>query len=101
MRIKLFFAFTVILCFITSLQAAPGDLDTSFGNGGKVTAALGGLSSDRALDVVAQSDGKLVAVGYRSSISSAPGGSVIIRYNENGSLDTSFNGSGIIVFQIN
>ena len=42
--------------------AADGDLDTSFGTGGKVTTEVG--SDDYALSVAIQSDGKIVAAGY-------------------------------------
>ncbi len=68
-----------------------GTLDTSFNGSGKVTTAVGG-NSDHALAVALQSDGKIVVVG-----DSTIGGQLdfaIVRYNVNGSLDTSFNGTG-------
>ncbi|HZJ13941.1 MAG TPA: hypothetical protein VFD27_02780, partial [Chthoniobacteraceae bacterium] len=42
---------------------APGDLDPTFGNGGKVTTAIGS-GNDRGSSVALQSDGKIVVAGY-------------------------------------
>ena len=67
----------------SSAQAAPGDLDGTFGVGGKVTTDLG-----RGSAVAIQSDGKLVAVGTWNSMFA------LARYNADGSLDTSFDGDG-------
>ena len=56
----------IITIGFTTLQspawAADGDLDTTFGTGGKVTTAIGS-SDDRAYSVVLQGDGKIVVVG--------------------------------------
>lgn len=71
-----------------------GSLDTSFDTDGKVTTAIGpSTNTDRAQAVVLQSDGKIVAVGQASGVS---GGAdfAAVRYNSNGSLDTSFDGDG-------
>jgi hypothetical protein len=48
---------------IPSASAAVGDLDTSFGTGGKVTTAIGG-GSDAATSIALQSDVKFVVAGY-------------------------------------
>ncbi len=48
----------------SSLHAAPGDLDLSFGGGtGKVTTAIG-TGDDYGYSVIQQADGKLVVAGY-------------------------------------
>jgi uncharacterized delta-60 repeat protein len=65
-----------------------GSLDSSFGNGGKVTTNFFGGSDDRGNSVVIQSDGKIVVAG--SSI----WGLALARYNNNGSLDNSFGVNG-------
>lgn len=71
-----------------SAVAAPGDLDPSFGTGGRQAINFGtGFSS--ASDIVRQPDGKLVAVGWD------PLGFGVARFNPNGSLDTSFSGDGL------
>lgn len=69
----------------------PGDLDTTFGAGGKVTTDFGG--NDIANAVATQSDGKLVAVGVYFPTPSA-GDFAVARYNIDGSLDTAFGIGG-------
>ena len=65
---------------------ADGSLDTSFGNGGIVTAALGTGSTGFA--VTLQLDGKILVSG------STDAGCTLLRYNSDGTLDTSFDGDG-------
>src|SRR3954469_15684356 len=67
-----------------------GTLDSGFGESGKVTSEIGG-SSDSANSVALQSDGKIVVAGYTF----APGNNdfAVARYDGNGRLDTSFNGT--------
>ncbi len=62
-----------------------GGLDPTFGIGGRVITDLGGTDSLHAMAI--QTDGKIVAVG---------GGYDVVRYNPDGSLDTSFGGSGVV-----
>jgi uncharacterized delta-60 repeat protein len=74
-----------------------GDLDLTFGGTGIVTTSLGVVSSwNNVCDVAVQSDGKTVEVGTRryTSKGTALVGVAIVRYNVNGSLDTSFGTSG-------
>ncbi|MBC1238437.1 DUF4347 domain-containing protein [Nostoc sp. 2RC] len=68
---------------------APGNLDTTFGVGGKVITDIG--SSDTAYSVAIQADGKIVVVGesYNSN-----GNFAVARYNPDGSLDNTFGNSG-------
>jgi uncharacterized delta-60 repeat protein len=67
---------------------ADGTLDTSFGEGGKVTTSLGG-PNDFGLGVVLQPNGKMVVLG-----GTLAQGCALLRYNVDGSLDTSFGNSG-------
>lgn len=79
------------MCFGTLAQGAPGDLETTFGTGGKVTTDFANRD-DQGRSVAVQSDGRIVVAG-----SSFDGNSVafaLVRYNADGSLDTSFNGTG-------
>ncbi|MGW3624911.1 calcium-binding protein [Streptomyces sp. NPDC000880] len=69
--------------------AAPGDLDPTFGTGGKVTTDFGS-GSDFA-DAV-QADGKIIAAG--GSDSSGSRDFALARYNTDGSLDTTFDTDG-------
>jgi uncharacterized delta-60 repeat protein len=72
-----------------------GTLDTSFSGDGKLTTDFGTDTSDLALDVALQTDGKIIAVGGSSSL--AASGFALARYNPDGSLDTTFNGTGKVV----
>ncbi|MGE0538415.1 MAG: hypothetical protein AB7O68_25860 [Pirellulales bacterium] len=69
---------------------ANGSLDTSFDGDGKATQALGS-GDDIAYAVGLQADGKIVLAGssYHGNDDFAA-----VRYNTNGSLDTSFDGDG-------
>lgn len=78
-----------------------GTLDTTFGVGGTITTnfagyngtngqAIGGSSSL----VVQPADDKIIVVGYGFTDGNNTQNSLIARYNADGSLDTTFNGSG-------
>jgi uncharacterized delta-60 repeat protein len=67
-----------------------GTLDTTFGTGGQVITNLGLSSEIRSIAL--QSDGKIVAAGFLSN--GANDDFAIVRYNSNGSLDTTFSGDG-------
>jgi uncharacterized delta-60 repeat protein len=74
-----------------------GSLDTSFGSGGQVTTAVLGPSVDQAANLVlTQPDGKIVVVG--TSFAQLDTDLSVARYNADGSLDSSFNGNGIVRF---
>src|SRR5207247_429997 len=74
-----------------------GSLDTSFNGTGKVTTAIG-TDNDDANALAQQPDGKIVAAGY--SYNGSNNDFALVRYNPNGSLDTSFNGSGKVTTAI-
>jgi uncharacterized delta-60 repeat protein len=78
---------------IPSAQATPGALDPSFGTGGEVTTGIG-PASESAWALALQPDGKLVAAGGSS------GDFALARYNPDGSLDSSFNGTGKVTTAI-
>jgi uncharacterized delta-60 repeat protein len=68
-----------------------GLLDTTFGVGGKVTTDV--LETSRLNALAVQSDGKIIAAGFSQSAGSfADFG--LVRYNDNGSLDTTFGSGG-------
>ena len=81
----------------SSLHAAPGDLDLSFGGGGKVTTAIG-TGGDFGYSVIQQADGKLVVAG--SSWNGSNADVALVRYNADGPLDTGFDGDGIVTTAI-
>src|SRR3954451_11354266 len=71
---------------------SPGDLDPTFGLGGKVRTDIGRPSNDFATAVTAvQADGKIVVAGQSDH---SPGDFVVVRYNPDGSLDAGFGSQG-------
>ena len=74
-----------------------GSLDTTFDTDGKVTTPIAS-GDDRAYSVVLQSDGKIVAAGY--SYNGSDNDFAIVRYNTDGSLDTSFDTDGKVTTPI-
>jgi len=72
---------------------ANGDLDPSFGTGGKVTTDIWS-SGDVGQDVAVQSDGKIVVAGY--SYGGSDQDFALVRYDTDGTLDTSFGTDGIV-----
>src|SRR5215213_1848311 len=71
-----------------------GSLDPTFGNGGIVTTDLGG-PADNAFSVALQADGKILISGRTDLNNQAP--VAVVRYNTNGSLDTTFGNGGVVV----
>jgi uncharacterized delta-60 repeat protein len=70
-----------------------GSLDPSFGNGGVVRTDL--LRDEAARCVAVAPDGRIVAAGYsRETTNKQPDQIVLVRYNSDGSLDTSFGDGG-------
>src|SRR4051812_7886996 len=86
-------ALLLALNLALSAFAAPGDLDTNFGTGGKVITDFFG-TSDSAYAVVIQSDGKIVAAGINDDEPSNRLDFALSRYSSNGSLDPSFHTDG-------
>lgn len=83
------FLLVLVLCVISISLKSDGQLDTNFGGGkGYVATPPGFLASG----VMVQQDGKIVVVG-----SDQNNNFQIVRYNSNGTLDTTFgqNSSGI------
>src|SRR6266540_4059662 len=83
----------LVVFAVASAQAAPGDLDTSFGAGGKVVTDFG-AGGDYAAAVAIQPNGKIVAGGDAQIGTTAAFG--LARYNANGSIDTSFGSGGLV-----
>ncbi|HEY0428294.1 MAG TPA: FG-GAP-like repeat-containing protein [Pyrinomonadaceae bacterium] len=71
-----------------------GSLDPTFGTGGKVVFGLESLHDEELSDVVIQSDGKILALG--DSNSSNNSGFLLLRFNPDGTRDTSFGSNGIV-----
>ncbi|TMH80809.1 MAG: hypothetical protein E6H49_08755, partial [Betaproteobacteria bacterium] len=78
----------------TGATGAPGTPDTGFGTQGVVMTDVNASQDDIAFAVVLQPDGKIIAVG---SSFTAPASIMVIRYNANGTLDSTFGSNGITV----
>ena len=74
---------------------ANGTLDTTFGKGGIVTTAFPPSALGFGLAMTLQPDGKIVVVG------SDQNAGLVLRYNANGSLDTTFGNGGIVTTALN
>jgi uncharacterized delta-60 repeat protein len=91
-----FLAIGLFLALPALTLAAPGDLDPTFGNGGIVITGQGNtLDAARAMAI--QSDGKIVVVGDGNVTQNNNSEFAVARYNTDGSLDTSFGGTGIVI----
>lgn len=78
-------------CFTVLRYGADASLDTSFGNSGKTTTAV--AKESNADSVAMQSDGKIVVAG-NAFIDGHNNDFGVVRYNTNGTLDSSFNQTG-------
>jgi uncharacterized delta-60 repeat protein len=92
--ITLVLAFSVGLA--SSAQAAPGDLDPSFGSGGLVTTDFGGRG-DFGLGVAIQPDGKIVTAGNSSASGTFSIAFALSRHNADGTLDPTFGTGGTVL----
>ena len=77
--------------FAVARYNSNGSLDTTFNSTGKVTTSID-INGAYGASVAVQSDGKIVVAG--SSGSYPNDDLALVRYNPNGSLDTTFNGIG-------
>src|SRR4030095_8365341 len=90
MKTILIFVLTMLLTGRPAF-AKDGDLDPSFGRGGKVTTDFSG-NWDFANAIAIQSDGKIVAAGFSQQVDTPHG--VLARYNTDGGLDLTFGIDG-------
>ncbi len=83
--------------FFKRAQASPGELDPTFGTHGKVVTRIPGDASDTALAVAIQPrDGKIVTLVI-SQPTLTTFRSILVRYNQDGTLDTSFGRAGNVI----
>jgi uncharacterized delta-60 repeat protein len=82
--------------FAAARLTAAGALDKTFSGDGKQIINMGGFDVPRCVSL--QTDGKIVLAGYKSVAAGAY--FAVARLNTNGSLDTSFNGTGRKIISI-
>jgi uncharacterized delta-60 repeat protein len=78
-------------CFSVLRYGTDGSLDTSFADSGKVVTSV--AKNGSADSVAMQGDGKIVVAG-NSFIDGGNNDFAVVRYNANGTLDTTFNQTG-------
>jgi len=78
-----------------------GSLDNSFGTEGEVKTDLGNKTQDIVNAIALQPDGKIIAVGYTNVSATEGDDFAMVRYNTNGTLDSTFGNGGIIIYDIN
>jgi uncharacterized delta-60 repeat protein len=79
--------------FALARYNAHGVLDPAFGGDGKVVTLIGSGAAANAVAI--QPDGKILAAGYFSASDDSTDWA-IVRYNDDGSLDPTFDGDGIL-----
>ncbi|MEI5099400.1 hypothetical protein RB200_13340 [Streptomyces sp. PmtG] len=88
----------LMVALAPTAAAAPGDLDTGFGTGGKVTTDFGATPSKPEIgnDLLRTSSGSLFVVG-RAGLGTpgvGPSDFGVAKYTSSGALDTGFSGDG-------
>lgn len=73
-----------------------GTLDNAFGIHGGVTTPFPGNTFARAFAVALQTNGDIVAVGQTGLTETGPSDFALVRYNPDGSVDTTFGNSGFV-----
>jgi uncharacterized delta-60 repeat protein len=79
-----------------------GSADNSFGTGGRVITPIR-IFSDEIYSLAIQPGGKIIAAGYSNRGASGqydPFDLTLVRYNSNGTLDTTFGTGGIVITQM-
>ena len=82
--------------FLLVSYKSDGTLDNAFGIHGGVTTPFPGNAFSRAFAVALQTNGAIVAVGQTALTFSGPSDFALVRYNPNGSVDTTFGNSGFV-----
>lgn len=91
-----FFLFFIFL-FLSSnlLQAAPGDLDSSFGTDGRVFTSIGEGAGANAVKI--QTDGKILTAAQTCDIDFLNCNFALTRYDLSGNLDSGFGNNGTVL----
>ncbi|MEP6466873.1 MAG: T9SS type A sorting domain-containing protein [Parafilimonas sp.] len=74
-----------------------GRVDSSFGTAGIVNTSVG-IGADVPVGIVTQPDNKIISGGYIINLPNEQRQGYLIRYLNNGSLDTNFGDSGKVIF---
>ncbi|MFN3604764.1 MAG: delta-60 repeat domain-containing protein [Leptonema sp. (in: bacteria)] len=77
---------------------AVGELDPTFGSGGIVTTNIGGSYDEARAIAIQPNDEKILVAGFSNAYGTDD--FALVRYNSDGSLDTSFDTDGIVTTNI-
>lgn len=83
------------LAFALARLDTSGFLDSTFDGDGKLTTTFPGTTGNTIRSIAIQADGRILGLGA-SPESSNSRNFATVRYNSNGSIDTSFDGDGIV-----
>lgn len=88
---------TLLALWSAQIAQAAGELDTSFGSGGKVVVKIAAQKNDFARAVAVAPDGGIIIGGEVGDWTANNNSSVLVRLNPNGSLDERFGSGGEVV----
>ncbi len=74
-----------------------GSLDTTFGTGGILITDINGYYSEKCKSVAIQNDGKILLGGYGQHNANDNSYFILVRYNTDGTLDTTFGAGGVVI----
>jgi len=86
--------------FVILRYNSNGELDNDFGKSGKAVVSVNNTSWDYAHAVTVQADGKILVGGFSGLPYSSENDFALLRFNTDGSLDTTFSG-GVVTTDIN
>lgn len=89
-----FFCFVFLSCFASSIFSQVERIDSSSGSNGRTIVNIGS-TEDNAVSTVIQSDGKIVIAG--NAVTNNVNTALMIRYNTDGTFDTTFGYKGYVV----
>lgn len=89
-----------LLFLLHTIKGAAGDLDPTFGPGGYTVTNLGPYGGSEN-SIAIQDDGRIIVTGGFGTTGGVPGRSLVtVRYNTDGSLDTSFGSGGMATLEV-
>lgn len=104
LRIKMIvLSVSLTLLYFHSAYSQAGSLDVGFDTDGIVTTSIG-AGYEGTYKILIQPDGKIISAGYSDAGVSGGGANwdfALVRYNANGSLDTTFGGDGKVTTDLN
>lgn len=87
-----------VSCFVLARYNSNGSLDASFGLSGTVTTSINAANNlDYAYALAIQPDGNILVAGESGIVGNIKRYIAVVRYNPNGTLDSTFGSKGIVL----